>query len=230
MANPLQHLFNLFFPASCLACDAVLQPGERLICTQCRHDLPVTGLHYTTQKPIHELLYGRVEIEHASALFYFDKKSKVQQLIHNLKYRNYEELSGFLGKWLGFELSELEAYQDIDCVIPVPLHKSRLRERGYNQVTGFGQAIADLLEIPLEADTLLRTKKTKTQVFMTRVSRSKEVIGSFEVATTKKLRGKHILLVDDLITTGGTMEGCAIALQKIPDIKISIAAMAIAHG
>jgi len=229
MINPLRHLFNLFFPPVCLACDEVLQPGEKLVCTQCRHDLPVTGLHYTTQKPIHELLYGRVEIEQAAALFYFDKKSKVQQLIHNLKYRNQEGISGFLGKWLGFELAALKAYQDIDCVIPVPLHKSRLRERGYNQVTGFGQEIAKSLNIPLETDTLVRSKKTKTQVFMTRLSRSKEVIHSFEVGTVEKLRGKHILLVDDLITTGGTMEGCAIALQKIPNIKISIAVMAIAH-
>ncbi|MGB3775134.1 MAG: double zinc ribbon domain-containing protein, partial [Leeuwenhoekiella sp.] len=146
MANPFQALFNLFFPLTCLACDEVMRPGEKLICTQCRHELPVTGLHYTTQKPIHELLYGRVEIEHASALFYFDKKSKVQQLIHNLKYRNHEELSGFLGNWLGFELAPIHTYQEIDCVIPVPLHKSRLKERGYNQVTGFGRAIADKLE------------------------------------------------------------------------------------
>ncbi len=229
MVNPLQPLFNLFFPASCMACDEVLQPGEKLICTQCRHDLPVTGLHYTTQKPIHELLYGRVEIEHASALFYFGKKSKVQQLIHNLKYRNHEELSSFLGKWMGFELAPLESYQEIDCVVPVPLHRSRLRERGYNQVTGFGKEIAEQLEIPFEANILLRNKKTKTQVFMSRISRSQEVLHSFEVRELKKLRGKHILLVDDLITTGGTMEGCALALQKIPDIKISIAVMAIAH-
>jgi len=229
MVNSLQPLFNLFFPASCTACDEVLQPGEKLICTQCRHDLPVTGLHYTTQKPIHELLYGRVEIEHASALFYFAKKGKVQQLIHNLKYRNHEELSGFLGKWLGFELAPLASYQDIDCVIPVPLHKSRLRERGYNQVTGFGRAIADQLDVLYINDVLFRNKNTKTQVFMPRLSRSKEVLHSFEVKGSKKLCGKHILLVDDLITTGGTMEGCALALREIPDIKISIAAMAIAH-
>lgn len=229
MVKLLQPLFNLFFPASCLACDEVLQPGEKLVCTQCRHDLPVTGLHHTTQKPIHELLYGRVEIEYASALFYFDKKSKVQQLIHNLKYRNHEELSGFFGKWLGFELASLESYQEIDCVVPVPLHKSRLRERGYNQVTGFGREIANQFDVPLVTDILFRNKKTKTQVFMSRSSRSKEVLHSFEVKELKRLRGMHILLVDDLITTGGTMEGCALALQKIPDIKISIAAMAIAH-
>ncbi|HEA30412.1 MAG TPA: ComF family protein [Leeuwenhoekiella sp.] len=229
MVNPLRPLFNLFFPAICLACEELLQTGEKLLCTQCRHDLPVTGLHYTTQKPIHELLYGRVEIEHATALFYFDKKSKVQQLIHNLKYRNHEEISGFLGKWLGFELAFLTDYRAIDCVIPVPLHKSRLRARGYNQVTGFGKALADQLHVPLVTEILFRKRNTKTQVFMSRLSRSKDVIASFDVNELNQLRGKHILLVDDLITTGGTMEGCAVALQQIPGIKISIAAMAIAH-
>ena len=229
MTNPLHSLFNLFFPASCLACDDLLQPGEKLVCTQCRHELPVTGLHYTTQKPIHELLYGRVVLEQATALFYFNKKSKVQQLIHHLKYRNHEEISGFLGKWLGFELASLTEYTDVNCVVPVPLHKSRLRERGYNQVTGFGKEIAAALEVPFVADVLFRNKKTKAQVFMSRLTRSKEVIASFNVKDSEQLHGKHVLLVDDLITTGGTMEGCALALQKIPNVKISIAAMAIAN-
>ena len=229
MLNLLRPLFDLFFPAGCLACGEMLQPGEKMICTRCRHELPVTGLHYTTQKPIHELLYGRVEIELATALFYFDKKSKVQQLIHNLKYRDHERISGFLGKWLGFELATIKAYQDIDCVIPVPLHKSRLRERGYNQVTGFGEAIAKKLGVPFVTETLFRNKKTKAQVFKSRISRSKEVLDSFDVKNLRSLRGRHILLVDDLITTGGTMEGCALALLKIPDIKISIATMAMTH-
>tara|TARA_R110002020_G_scaffold282164_1_gene497770 strand:- start:126 stop:806 length:681 start_codon:yes stop_codon:yes gene_type:complete len=222
-------LFNLFYPKSCKACDDPLVYGEDMICADCRHYLPVTHLHYGTQIPIQKLLYGRVEIHLGTSLFYFDKKSRVQQLIHNLKYRGHEKISSFLGKWLGSELSEIDAYEKIDCVVPVPLHKTRRRERGYNQVAGFGKAIAVALDIPYVDDVLYRTKSTKTQVFLSRKLRSADVIDSFDIKEEKILKGKHILLVDDLITTGGTIEGCALALQKIPGCKISVAVMAIAH-
>lgn len=228
MKNALRSVFNLFFPPHCLACDESLQTGETILCTHCRHELPVTGLHYTTQKPIHQLLYGRVEIENASALLYFNKKGKVQQLIHNLKYRNHEEISSFLGKWLGAELASVKAYDEIDCIIPVPLHKSRLRKRGYNQVSGFAGELANKLNRPMYDTILYRRKNTKTQVFASRAMRAREVIHSFDIKEQESLKGQHILLVDDLITTGGTVEGCAIALSKVPGIKISLAFMAIA--
>ncbi|MEH6408132.1 MAG: ComF family protein, partial [Leeuwenhoekiella sp.] len=138
----MKSLFNIFYPATCKACDAALKYGENMICTSCRHELPVTAMHYRTQQPIQKLLYGRAKIELGTALFYFDKKSLVQNLIHNLKYRGDQSISGFLGKWLGSELAQIPEYKKIDCVIPVPLHKSRRRKRGYNQVTGFGKEIA----------------------------------------------------------------------------------------
>ncbi|WP_236638690.1 ComF family protein [Leeuwenhoekiella aestuarii] len=185
-------------------------------------------MNTTTYNPIKKLLRGRTTLELATALFYFDKKTRVQQLIHNLKYRGQERLSAFFGNWLGTELIEIEAYQHIDCIVPVPLHNRRLKERGYNQVAGFGKAIAKALEKPYCDTVLYRKKATRTQVFLNRGLRSTEVIDSFDVLETESLAGKHILLVDDLITTGGTVEGCAIALQKIPGIKLSVAVMAIA--
>ena len=224
----MKSLLKLFYPDQCSACSQLLSQGENLICTQCRHALPVTHLHTTTHNPIKKLLRGRTSLELATALFYFDKKSRVQQLIHNLKYRGQEHLSSYLGNWLGTELTEIEAYRDIDCVVPVPLHRKRLKERGYNQVAGFGKAIAKILDKPYSDAVLFRKKATRTQVFLNRGLRSTEVIDSFDIQETQSLAGKHILLVDDLVTTGGTIEGCAIALQKIPGIKLSVAVIAIA--
>lgn len=225
----LRSLFNLFYPASCKACHARLLQAEQYICTNCRHELPVTNLHFTKQRPIHKLLYGRVELELATALFYFDKKSKVQQLIHNLKYRGQKNIGAITGKWLGAELASLDKYHTIDYVIPVPLHKSRLRDRGYNQVDGFGKALAEALNKPFIKNVLYRKTSTRTQVFLNRSYRGTNVLKAFDVKNTQKFENKHILLVDDLITTGGTVEGCSIALKKIPGIKISLAFIAMAE-
>ena len=228
MIKALRPLFDLFYPPACKACAEVLGPGEEMLCTSCRHTLPVAQLHLTTHKPIHELLYGRVNVQFAAALFRFHKKSGVQQLIHNLKYRGHEDISPFLGNWLGSELGQIPEFESIDCVVPVPLHKLRKRKRGYNQVEGFGKKIAQKLDVPYINNVLYRTANTRTQVFLTRFFRASDIIHSFDIRETSTLQGKHILLVDDLITTGGTMEGCALALHKIQNIKISIAVMAIA--
>ena len=225
----MKSLLKLFFPDQCSACSNVLSAGERVLCTSCRHALPVNDLHNTTHNPIKKLLYGRTSLELATFLFFFDKKTRVQQLVHNLKYRGQEHISAFLGEWLGNALAPIDAYHQIDCVIPVPLHKKRLKKRGYNQVSGFGKAIAKALDKPYAEDVLYRTKATRTQVFYNRTFRSNEVIDSFEITDSQKLEGKHILLVDDLITTGGTIEGCALALQKAEDVKLSVAVMAIAN-
>ncbi|WP_035899898.1 ComF family protein [Leeuwenhoekiella sp. MAR_2009_132] len=221
-------LLKLFYPDQCSACDELLGIGEKLICTSCRHALPLAHFHTTTYNPILKLLYGRTSVENAAALFYFDKKTRVQHLIHNLKYKGQERVSAYLGEWLGSELMATEAFKTIDCVIPVPLHKKRLKARGYNQVAGFGKAIATALQKPYLDDVLYRTKATNTQVFLGRSFRSTEVIDSFALRENNTLAGKHILLVDDLITTGGTVEGCALALNTTTNIKLSVAVMAIA--
>ncbi len=221
-------LLKLFYPDQCNACDNLLSSGENLICTTCRHALPLAHFHTTTYNPIIKLLYGRTSLELAVALFYFDKKTRVQQLIHNLKYRGQKKLSAYFGIWLAEQIIDIETFKNIDCVIPVPLHKKRLKSRGYNQVEGFGKAIANALNKPYIDDILYRTKAINTQVFLNRRFRSTEVIGSFSLRNEEELKGKHILLVDDLITTGGTVEGCFLALQKATDIKLSVAVMAIA--
>ncbi len=221
------NLLNLFFPKVCLACDSHLTDNEAHICTSCRHDLPLTDFHFNSSNAVHKILYGRVRLEQATALLHFSKKGKVQQLMHNLKYRGHEVVGELLGNWLGEALKPSKQYKAIDLVIPVPLHKSKQRQRGYNQVDKFGKALASALDAEYKADVLIKPSATKTQVFKDRLMRSTSNTDSFKLSESYAISGKHILLVDDIITTGATIEACANTLFQAKDITLSVATMAI---
>ena len=173
------------------------------------------------------VFYGRVAVENATALLRFSKKGLTQELLHNLKYRGQEQIGRFFGTWLGSELSELDAYQNIDCIIPVPIHGLKKRKRGYNQVTGFGAKISEALEKPMYEDVLVKNLKTSSQVFKQRLTRfgNTEV---FAIADRTKIEGKHLLVVDDIVTTGATLENCANQLLNAGASKVSFATIAIA--
>ena len=224
----LSDILNLFFPKVCEACNNALTDGEVVICVSCRHNLPITNFHFENSETVKKVLYGRVMLAQATSLFHFSKKGLVQQLLHNLKYRGHEHIGEFFGKWLGHELATLEAYKAIDVVIPVPLYKTRLRQRGYNQVAKFGQELAKALNADYNDTVLVKTKATKTQVFKGRLKRHNSDDTLFSITETDTLKGKHILLVDDIITTGATIESCALVLLKIDNIKLSLVTMAIA--
>ncbi|MBV7268869.1 ComF family protein [Winogradskyella luteola] len=202
--------------------------NELIICLQCRHQLPVTNFHFDNPETVKKIVYGRVKLENATALLHFSKKGIVQQLLHHLKYRGHQQISGFLGKWLGTELSTVKAYKAIDVIVPVPLYKTKLRKRGYNQVAEFGKQIAKALNADYNDTVLIKTKATKTKVFEGRLSRWNDDRAVFAISENESLYGKHILLVDDIITTGATVEACAAELLKIDNIKLSLATMAIA--
>ena len=225
----IKNLLNLFFPKVCSACDNQLEANELYVCTFCRHELPLTNFESTTDNEVTKRLYGRVQLEHAYALFSFSKKGLVQHLIHNLKYKGQEEVGTFLGQWLGEELKEHRGFNNVDVIIPVPLHSKRMRQRGFNQVHKFGKALADALNCEFNTEILQKTKATTTQVFKDRLKRLINDETVFIVTDHYALKGKHILLVDDIITTGATIETCATALSKIEGITISVATMAIAE-
>lgn len=218
---------NLLYPTVCHICEAELLKNEELICTSCLHDLPVTSYHLDNENPVKKVFYGRLKIVKATALLHFRKKAGVQHLIHDLKYRGHREIGTYLGKWLGTELSNSDWKNTIEVVIPVPLHKSRLRERGYNQVEDFGKEIAKALNAEYIDDILLKISSTQTQTFKDRLSRWGKLEETLQIQHSEKIIGKHILLVDDLVTTGATLEACAHKLYEVPDIKISVATMAI---
>lgn len=224
------HLLNLFFPKSCAGCQSFLLSDEKVICTQCRHEVPLTNHHQIADNEIFQKFYGRIPLEYGSALFYFHKKGIVQEMIHQLKYKGQQEIGETIGNWYSEELQHLEHIKNIDYIIPVPLHKKRLHERGYNQVEGFGKALSANLNIPYDDELLYRKLYTKTQTKKDLLGRADVISTVFDVNFTENHQGKHFLLVDDVLTTGSTLEACSRAILKIPNARISIVCMAMAHS
>ncbi|MBP2831324.1 ComF family protein [Aquimarina sp. U1-2] len=223
----LRDLAYLFYPIHCAACNNALYRNEKLLCTTCRHELPLGNFHTINAKKIEKVFYGRVKIENAASLFIFEKGSLVQNLIHNLKYKGREEIGEELGKWLGEKLYTNKNYHEIDAVIPVPLHKKRLRERGYNQVEKFGKEIAKKLKTAYIDTVLKKNTYHKKQSKHNKSTRWANTSETFDLQNTSLLENKHILVVDDIITTGATIESCIELLSSIPNVKISVATMAV---
>jgi ComF family protein len=192
--------------------------------------MPLTQYHLDSKNEAVKKFYGKIAIEHASALLYFNKKGIVQELIHNLKYKGHTEIGTVLGNWYVEDLKELILNVPFDVVIPVPLHPKKFKERGYNQVTTFGEALAKGLNIKYDATILYRTKYSKTQSKKNLSGRSENIENIFDAFVTTENENKHFLIVDDVLTTGATLEACSRALLKNPGAKISIACMAIANS
>ena len=226
----LTALINLFFPKICHACDKILIDNESDICVGCRHELPLTNYHFDRPEIVKKIFYGRVHLEAATALFYFHKSGIVQQLLHNLKYKGKEEIGRVFGNWLGAELLETSYFKSIDVVIPVPIHSKKLKQRGYNQVALFAQQIAKVLNASYVDGVLLKSINTQTQVFQSREARFQSVAHSFYAQNLKRIENKHILLVDDVITTGATIEACALVLNPVNKSRLSVATIAITHS
>lgn len=223
-------LLHLFFPPTCAGCKTILIANENVICTSCRHEMPLTQHHLNPENDAYKKFYGRIPVEHVSALVYFHKKGIVQELIHSLKYRGQEAIGTVLGEWYAEELKNIPVLSTVDAIIPVPLHPKKLGERGYNQVTEFGNALAKSLQIPVNTSILFRQVYSKTQSQKNRLSRTEGIDTIFDVSFDEKDHNKHFLLIDDVITTGATLEVCAKALLKIPGTKISIVCMAMADS
>nr|WP_155077193.1 phosphoribosyltransferase family protein [Flavobacterium sp. MC2016-06]MBU3860095.1 ComF family protein [Flavobacterium sp. MC2016-06] len=203
--------------------------NETVFCTSCRHEMPLTQYHLDCDNQAVKKFYGRIDIEHASAFLYFNKKGIVQEMIHNLKYKGHEEIGTFLGNWYAEDLKELILKTPFDTIIPVPLHKRKFKERGYNQVATFGKSLSESLNIPYDESILYRKKYSKTQSKKNLLGRSENIEDLFDVDFTAEHHQKHFLIVDDVLTTGATIEACSRALLKIPGAKISVVCMAIAN-
>lgn len=222
-------LFRLLFPELCRACGRVLYWAEVEICTLCLYQLPYTDHHLYADNKTARKLWGRIPFHAAMSLLHFKKAGAVQQLVHQLKYRNQQNLGVKLGRMLGERLSTAVLYQEIDCIIPVPLHRKKEKSRGYNQSLCIAEGIARELNIPILKDALIRTKASSSQTQKGRYKRYENMKDVFEVRQGERLIGLHVLLVDDVITTGATIESCAIALQQHKPGKLSIAALAFVN-
>lgn len=222
----LKDILNIFFPEVCVCCYEQLTINENTICLTCRHDLPLTNFSFEPNNLVEKSFFGRSKIESATALFYFLKKGKTQQLIHELKYNKQQQIGNFVGNWLGSVLIESNRFDNIDYVVPVPLHRKKLKSRGYNQVTTFGKSLAKQLNTQYNEDFLIKISSTKTQTKKLRLDRWKNVQELFVIKNNDSLKNKHILLVDDIITTGATLESCCNAFANIEGLKISLACIA----
>lgn len=223
----LKYLFKLIFPPICQGCNALLLKNEAVLCAFCRHELPLTKHHLnscdndTTKK-----FYGIIPIEFGVSMLYFHTGGIAQKLIHQLKYKGNQEIGTFLGKLYVDDLKKSNLLESVDEIIPVPLHKKRLKSRGYNQISTFCKAISNATDIPINEKVLFRNIHNKTQTQKNKWARQNISIELFDVQIKETDCNKHFLLVDDVITTGSTLEICCKALLKIPNAKVSILTIA----
>jgi len=219
-------LLQLLFPNLCNACGEPLMKSEHLLCLSCRFDLPYTDFHTYADNPVAKQLWGRIPCANAMAMFYFRKASRVQRILHNLKYKGKPELGHLLGVMLGERLLLCDIPWKVDLILPVPLHRKRERSRGYNQSFCIAEGLAEILQLPVYKDVLVKTNSTASQTRKGRFSRYENLKTAFSLRNETVLQGKNILLVDDVITTGATLEACATMLYKAEISTLSIAAVA----
>ena len=224
----LEDFLGLLFPNLCNACGTSLFRGEHLICLHCLHHLPYTDYHLHFENRVAKQLWGRMEFEAAMAMLYFRKATSIQNLMHNLKYNQKTEIGVFLGRLLGDRLLASTLYKGIDLIVPVPLHPKRFRVRGYNQSSFIANGVAEKIEATVNEHVLIRDIHTESQTKKNRYHRYENMKNIFKVSDEKAIYQKHVLLVDDVITTGATIEACANALNAAGAAKISIATLAFA--
>lgn len=228
LANILNDINTVILPKVCFGCNAHLSRGEEHLCTLCRNDIPLTEYNFNVENPVDRIFYGRIDVKKASSFLFFRENSIVQQLIHHLKYRNQPQIGVFLGDWYGQRLKEEHSpITEIDFVVPVPLHRIKMRKRGYNQVSLFAKRLAHHLNAELAENVLKKTANTRTQTRKGRIGRWQGNKALYILENTDKLTNKKILLVDDVITTGATMEICAQTLSAVPGVDLYIASMSV---
>lgn len=224
----LKDFVYLFYPKICLACNKSLLKHEEVLCTSCLYHLPKTNYHNEKGNPIEQLFWGKIKIEKASAYYFFKKGSNVQKLLHKFKYKNNPEIGIFIGKKYGQEL--VENNNDIpNLIVPIPLHKKKKTIRGYNQSEMFGIGLSESMNIPMDTKNFIRTKFTETQTKKNKFSRWENVKEVFQCPNPDFFKNKHLLLIDDVITTGSTVEASANKLLEIEGVRISIACIATAY-
>lgn len=223
-------LIELVYPRLCAACEDRLKEHEKCLCLNCHVNLPQTHFHNEPENPMFKKFWGRTKIEQATALYYFTAKGKTQRLIHNLKYNNQAHIGEITGNILGERMLENEQHSHFNLVIPVPLHKKRFRKRGYNQSDLLAKGIANKLGIEWSTEILKRITDTATQTKKSRWERWKNVSTIFQVTESADIQNKHILLVDDVMTTGATLEACTEKLLAIEGVKVSVATIAWASN
>ncbi len=223
----LNDIIQFFFPELCIACKQLLTSKEKILCTSCFYHLPRTDFHKFSDNPVSQLFWGRVKIEICVSWFYYFKGSAYQSIIHKLKYNGRKDIGIEMGKAFAAEIISCPVSQ-VDYLIPVPLHPMKKYLRGYNQSEMIARGMSVILNKKMLTEVLFRTSFTETQTRKSRFERFINMEGKFEIKNKACILGKHILLVDDVITTGSTIEACAQVLSEIQGVRISVASLAVA--
>lgn len=221
-----KNILHLLYPDICIGCGSDLKSGNNVMCADCIDQLPVTEFYRHESNPVEKIFRGRLPLVTASAHTYFTKDSVVQNLLHSLKYGNNKEAGRYMGRMLGKKLKTCAWNNDLSALIPLPLHFAKQKKRGYNQAALICDGISSEMDIPVLADIMVRRKNTATQTHKTRIERWNNMESKFELVKPACIMNKHILLVDDVITTGATLEACGSALLKTEGVRLSIAAFA----
>ncbi len=224
----LSDFVSLFYPSVCASCGNDLMKGEEVICLNCLYHLPQTHFDTERENPMEKHFWGRINLTKATALYLFQKGSKVQHLVHQLKYKGRTEVGVKLGKILGRKLLDSHEFNDIDIIVPVPLHPAREYARGYNQSDFFAIGLSEEMQIAWSRKILYRIAFRQSQTKKSRFERWNNVENTFQLTDEAELTNKHILLVDDVMTTGSTIESCTKALQQSENVRVSVATIATA--
>lgn len=221
-------LLHLLYPHHCAGCGSDVIDQENFLCLSCINNLPHTHFSQHANNPVERLFWGRIPVKNAMSEFYFSKTSIIQNLVHELKYKGNKSIGNYLGNLMGSNMLNSNRFQNIDAVIPLPLFEKKEKMRGYNQAQILCEGISSITGIPLIEKNVIRKIPTETQTKKGRIQRWENVSNTFSVSNSAQLENKHILLVDDVLTTGATLEACGAEILKVNNVQLSIATLAIA--
>ena len=226
MFSPLKDIRDLFFPPTCPACGRVMETGAGFLCTACQYEIPLTGYENMADNPVARRFWGLLPLQNAMAFIWFINEGGFRRVVHRFKYSGQWALARDMGRWFGRVLADSDAYAGVDVIIPVPLHARKVLRRGYNQSEYIARGMSAEMKVPVETRAVVRRVNNRSQTEKRHEERWENVEGIFAVRRPERLAGKHILLVDDVLTTGATIGSCAEAiLAAAPDCRISIAAL-----
>ena len=222
----INNFSHLLYPHNCEGCGTDVLNDDSYLCAKCLHDLPVTGFVNAANNPVEQCFYGRIKVEAAASGFYFGKDGLVQHVITQLKYKNHQEMGIFLGRLIGHQLCATNRFDDVEVLVPLPLNDRKEAKRGFNQAALICEGISQTWAKPICKDAVERTIFTQSQTNKTRIDRWQNMEGVFAIANAKAIENKHVLLVDDIMTTGATLEACGNEILQMPNTKLSIISVA----